>query len=270
MRLKQFPIIAVVLAAVAVFPLTANAAPQILGLVATTAPLPLQCIDGICSVEVSGVCLQEHRPAPVPGTAYRPAEGSALTLVVKDRHGASRTLAVAEQVAIRSARGFNSLKVSLPETVIRNMGGEIVQAALSVAPLTSLVPVVETGDPSPLTETEIRETTGRLREIAETAFGQDPANLSATRILNQMINQLPTDTAAGAERIAALRERTMAPVVAAERPRVAGLVNRALSTCREKLRVDRTPHLRACIANQHDILNSNTTQYVWRSLRPGS
>ncbi len=270
MRAKLMSAFAFFLSVVAAFPLTGHAAPQILGLVATATPLPFSCVDGVCSVEVSGVCLQEHRPAPVTGTAYRAVKGSELTLVVQNRDGVKQTMAVAELVEIRSLRVFSSVSVSLPEHVVQKLSGVGVQAFLSVGPLTSVLPVAEAGDENPLSEKEIRDYTGPLRRVAENAIGRDNANLTATRILNHLVNRLPADPSFGAERLAAVRDQTMSRKTAAEMPAVARLVTRALDTCREKLRVEATPHLRACIANQHDILNSNTTQAVWRSLRPGS
>ena len=268
MRLKFFSAIALIWSFVVAFPFAGFAAPQILGLVATVTPLPLRCVEGVCSVEVSGVCLQEHREAPDSGTAYRVAEGSKLTLVVQGRDGVTQTIGVNEFVEIRSLRLFNSLSISLPERLVQDLSEDVVLASLSIAPLTSLLPVPEVDDPSPLSESEIREYTGRLRALAEGAIGLDKANLNATRVLNQMVNRLPADIPVGAEGIAGLLDHTMSRKTAVETPSVARLVTRALDTCREKLRVERTPHLRACISNQHDILNSNTTQDVWRSLRP--
>ena len=270
MRAKFISLFAFAVSVVAAFPLAGFAAPQILGLVATATPLPLSCVEGVCSVEISGVCLQEHRPAPEAGTAYRAAQGSELTLVLQHRNGDKRTMAVTQLVEIRSLRLFNSVSVSLPEHVLKELSGDVVQASLSVGPLTSVLPVAEAGDQPPLSEKEIRDYTGPLRSIAEDAIGRDNANLTATRILNHMVNRLPADTSAGAERIATLRDQTMSNESAAKMPAVARLVDRALDTCREKLRVETTPHLRSCIANQHDILNSNTIQDVWRRLRPGS
>ncbi len=270
MRTKLISMFAFILSVVAVFPFAGKAAPQILGLVATTTPLPLSCVKGVCSVEISGVCLQEHRPAPVTGTAYRAVKGSELTLVVQNRDGVKQTMAVAELVEIRSLRVFSSVSVSLPEQIVQELSGDVVVASLSVGPLTSVLPVAEAGDENPLSEKEIHDYTGPLRAIAENAIGRDNANLTATRILNQMVNRLPADTSFGAERIATVRDQTMSKKTVAERPAVARLVTRALDTCREKLRVEATPHLRSCIANQHDILNSNTTQNVWRRLRPSS
>jgi len=273
MRPQRLSIFVLILSVAAVFPFAGRAAPQILGLVATATPLPMHCVDGVCSVEVSGVCLQEHRPAPLTGTAYRAAKGADLTLVVRDRDGVTRTLAVAELVDIRSLRLFNAVSVSLPHHVVQQLGGDGVQASLSVGPLTTVLPVATAGDATPLSEAEIRDYTGPLRAVAETAIGRDDANLTATRILNHMVNRLSAETSYGAEAIAAVRDQTMERIgnkTAAEMPAVVRLVTRALDTCREKLRVERTPHLRACLSNQHDNLNSNTTQTVWRSLRPGS
>lgn len=263
MRAKNIPGFAFVLSVVAALPFAGQAAPQILGLVATLTPLPMSCDGEVCSVEVSGVCLQEHRPAPQAGTAYRVAQGSELTLVVPGLDGVRRTLPVADLVEIKSLRVFSSVAVSLPQSFVQKHGGDITRASLSVAPLTTLLPVPEAGDPAPLTAQEIREVTGPLRTVAERAIGHDTANLTATRVLNHMVNRLPADASVGATRIAGLRDQ-------ARGLEATGLVNRALDLCREKVRVAMSPHLRACLANQHDILNSNTTRIVWRSLRPGS
>ncbi|MFY0610786.1 MAG: hypothetical protein JXQ99_04605 [Hyphomicrobiaceae bacterium] len=259
---------AVIWIGVVAFPFAAVAAPQILGLVATVTPLPLSCAAGVCTVEVSGVCLQEHRQAPRTGTIYRVADGSKLTLVVHDRDGKTRSTVVNKLVEVTSLRLFNSLSISLPERFVRDLSKDAVRSSLSIAPLTSLIPVTEVGDPTPLTKNEIRAYTGRLRALAERAFNFDKANLNATRILSQMVNRLPADIPIGAEGITKVFDQTIDAKAPATGTRVTRLVTRALDTCREKLRVERTPHLRACLSNQHDMLNSNTTLNVWKALRP--
>ena len=94
MRIHVISLIAATLA-IAALPAAGQAAPQILGLAATAAPLPLQCADGVCSVEVSGICLQKHRPAPDAGTAYRAVSGADITLMPR-------------QVSVRSGRGISA------------------------------------------------------------------------------------------------------------------------------------------------------------------
>lgn len=93
MRKQVLSLIAAI-GAIAALPAASQAAPQILGLIATATPLPLQCADGVCSVEVSGICLQENRPAPETGTAYKAVPGAAITLA--SRHDKGQSVAVAD------------------------------------------------------------------------------------------------------------------------------------------------------------------------------
>jgi hypothetical protein len=269
MRAKLHHLLSFVPFALAAFPLAGHAAPQILGLVATATPLPLTCADGVCSAEVSGVCLQEQRPSPEPGTAYRLAAGSAVAMVVHRPDGTARTVDIGRHAAFNSLRVFSSVKVALPERLVRELAGDGARVSLSVGPMTSLLPVALPGDPSPLTEKEIRAHTGPLRAIAEDAIGRDRDTLAAMRALNHMVNVLPADLAAGSAPIASLRERFLGGGAAVS-PGTAKFLDRAFDTCRERIRVQQHPHLRGCLANQHDILNSDTTQAVWRHLRPGS
>lgn len=254
----------------AAFPVAATAAPQILGLVATATPLPMTCDDGTCSVEVSGVCLQEHRPAPASGTEYRAAGGSHLTLQVQGRDGILHSVPVADQLNIKSKRLFNSVLVSLPEATIKHWAGDGFEASLSVGPLVTLVPVPDSQDPNPITEEEIADLSGPLRQVAESAIHGDTEILGTTQWLNQMVNRLPSDASPVPGGLDAVRDQSMGATTAAQNPKVLQRVNGVLDACREILRVDLSPNLRSCLSNQHDILNAETTQKVWRSLRPNS
>ena len=164
-------------------------------------------------------------------------------------------------------RLFASALVSLPEEVVRELGANTKEVGLVIGPLASAVPIVDADDATPLTEEEIRDYTGPLRKVAEDAMASDRDNLVATRVLNQMVNRLPASQSAGIEQYASLRQQTMKGV-AESRPKADYLVRRAFATCQEKLRVERTPHLRACLSSEHDILSTNITQDVWKSLKP--
>src|SRR5260221_3562624 len=59
------------LALASAFAFAAHAAPQALGLVASSEPLPLICEGGECQVHLSAFCLQEAREIPPLGTSYR-------------------------------------------------------------------------------------------------------------------------------------------------------------------------------------------------------
>ncbi|MBT3885801.1 MAG: hypothetical protein HOO19_11025 [Rhodospirillaceae bacterium] len=237
----------------------AHAAPQILGLVAAAQPIPLTCEGGVCRAEVSAVCLQQHRKSPEPGTAYLPAQGTEIALT-----GAGKSVSVAGLVKMTSVRGFTSVSVSLAQATVRALGLRPGQVHLSVGAMASALPVAVSGDANPLSEPEIARYIGPLRPAAEGAIRGD-VTLSASDILNQMINRLPHSAPVGASAIAPARAASSAARSAVTRR----LLSRALDECRYQLRTERTPGLRSCLGNQHDILISGTTQKVWKSLRPG-
>ena len=61
--------LATILAAAVIAPAQGSAGePQILGLIATLAPVPMTCSADACSVEVSAFCLQQHAAVPDRGT----------------------------------------------------------------------------------------------------------------------------------------------------------------------------------------------------------
>ena len=103
--------------------------------IATATPLPLQCADGVCSVEVSGICLQENRPAPETGTAYKAVPGAAITLA--SRHGKGQSVAVADQVEIVSLRSFSAVSVRMPEPLVRDLVGDPADATFGQSPETA-------------------------------------------------------------------------------------------------------------------------------------
>src|ERR1700692_349445 len=70
----------------------AQAAPQVLGLVASIRPTLMQCTAAGCRADLSAFCLQQQRPDPGLGTAYRPAPNSPITLIVTSKSGEVRRL----------------------------------------------------------------------------------------------------------------------------------------------------------------------------------
>ncbi|NQV99143.1 MAG: hypothetical protein HQ483_05570 [Rhodospirillales bacterium] len=255
---------------VAVFSTVGQAAPQILGLVATATPLPLTCSDGQCTVEVSGVCLQQARPAPLAGTPYQAAAGAELRLIVETENGLRRSRNIAALARFTAKRTFNAIAVTVLQSAIDEMGGAGAHAMLAIGPGVSLLPVASADDLSPQSQQEISDVTGPLRTVAEAAVGRDPLTLGTTRLLAHMVNRLPMEAAFDAERIGAVRAQTLDARTRAAMPAASRQAEQILETCRELLRVERQPSLRACLGYQHDILNAEITHSVWRSLRPGS
>ena len=254
-------------ATLAALPFKAEAAPQILGLVASLKPIPLMCENGVCAADVPSICLQKHRTVPDAGTVYRLAEGAPLTLTVTSKDGGVQTLAVADNISIKSLRGFMAVSISLPEAIVQRLGGG--QAALSIGPMASAVPVPVDGDPTPLSETEISQFTGPLRELAELSLNHNRINLNATRFFTQMLNRLPDSDAAGPEEA----KKVWRKVVGSEKSKASAnakaITSGALQYCGYMFKHGAVASFRACFGNQRDRLSTDITQKVWKALKPG-
>jgi len=251
------------LAAIALSP--AQAAPQILGLIASAKPVPMTCTDGTCTAELSSVCLQQHRPTPFTGTVYRPASNTQITLTVAGPDGMSRRLRVEAVLSYESLRQFSAVKVSLSETTVRRLGNGA--ATISVSPMASLIPVAVKDDPKPLSAGEIARYTGPLRALAEHAFERDSDRINATRILNQMVNRLPKGSDAGIDEVDPLWKLTVSKDTSAETRK---FLSRAIESCRETLRTGVQSNLPSCLRYQHDYLAGENTNNAWQAMNPGS
>jgi hypothetical protein len=184
-----------VLAVIALAMLTlanrAAASPQILGIVASNGqPTPLICDHGRgCRARFSAFCLQQDRPAPSQGTAYRLADGGALTLIATYPDGRVERLPVGDLVQFQSRFGFTSVDVVLPASVGSSLG--VASLALEIGPAATLLPVEGAEDPDPQTQGEIAVATGPLRAAAALLFDRPGPAADAARLTTEAINALP-------------------------------------------------------------------------------
>jgi hypothetical protein len=261
---KAFSFLAI-LPLIGLSPAPAEAAPQILGLIASNKPVPMTCAHGTCTAELSSVCLQQHRDTPSTGTVYRPAKSTHIVLTVSGADGVVRRQRVEAALDFISLRQFSAVKVSLPEVTVRRLGSG--QAKLSVGAMASIIPVAVQGDPNPQSASEIASYTGPLRALAERAFEQDNDRVNATRILNQMVNRLPESGSAGIEELPSLWRRTVSKDVTAGTQK---FLKRAVKDCRETLRIGVMSDLRSCLSYHHDYLSGENTTNGWQAMNPGS
>lgn len=248
----------------------AQAAPQILGLVASgAAPTTLYCHDGVCSARFTSFCLQQHRDAPTRGMAYVAADSGSLRLVVTGRDGRRRTVP-ARDLRIESAGNYTSVTISVPERRVRALGG--VAVALDVMPRATLLPKAVAGDPAPQTAAEIALATGAHRAIAEDQIdhGGPLADVSGT--IMTMINALDArdggqgkhDAAAdtGLARRILAASHTAAPERAMVRDRLdlcSGLVTNVMYE----------DGLSTCLAAYHDSFVTALTERYWDAVATG-
>lgn len=168
----------------------AQAAPQILALLSTESPVPLDCRDGQCTAMLTAICLQKDRVPPAPETAYEPIGITQnLKLVATGADGRVRDLPGKGEMTIVSQRNFLSVRVTVPQETLTRLGAAAL--AVSVGKGVSLLPAPIPNDPNPQTEKEIAHTTGALRN--EAAWLDDPndAYSSQARIANRVLSMLP-------------------------------------------------------------------------------
>ena len=177
----------------------AEAAPQILGLVASNGMLtPLQCRDRLCVGYLASFCLQEAREAPDGGQEYRLAPRGGLTLIAGLPDGRTLRLPARDLPTIRTLVGFTAVRIDLPEVKLDALGlRELAPTSLAieVAPETTIMPVAAVDDPDPQSPDDIAEAAGPLRHLAAETFDRPGEIPDAARLVGLLISALPMDAA---------------------------------------------------------------------------
>lgn len=241
----------------------ARAASQVLALFATTQATPLTCEGGQCSAELSVFCLQEDRWAPRPGTGYQLAEGQDLTLVATAADGTERRLPAADLIEIAAERGYWSVRVSLPQGALADLGA--VRVAVEVGAAMSLVPVPLAGDFRPQSEQDVALATGPFRALGARIVAQSGALAETIGFTGRLINFLPDRP--GLSR--ADGDRAWARASQGGGISAAGLsgAREVFEQCRE----DDGRFLQRCLENRHDLMISSLTRRYWEAANePGS
>lgn len=240
----------------------AQAAPQVLGLVASNGePTPLNCASGDCVGHFSSFCLQEVRPGPSAGASYRVADGGALTLIARTADGQVLTLPAQDHVEIVSRIGFTSVRITLPKAARAALGG-IVEAAVEVGPLVSLVPVEVANDPSPQSAEEIVLATGAMREAAAASFEAPGVLTDAARLTSAVINRLPDRGDVDAD---ALWSSAVTPTMAdAATPEGLKLAEHLYEGCQIAVEARTALSLRSCLELRHADMMAHRNQEFWK------
>lgn len=174
----------------------AEAAPQILGLVASNGlPVPMRCDGGDCTALLSSFCLQEARDAPEDGQVYLPGLRGGLSLIVTRASGQHLRLAANQLVTLTLYSEMSTVQASLSLGKLAASGvllatGDTI--SLAVEDATVILPVPVAGDPDPQTPEEIALATGPLRQLAGETFDTTGAgSADSTRLLGLLINAMP-------------------------------------------------------------------------------
>lgn len=247
----------------------ALAAPQLLGVVATAEPIPMQCEAGRCTVELSSFCLEEERSMPVDGDAYTALDPDKLTLWVTSADGTTRSLAAAPYVSIASERNFVAVSVSLPSETAQRLGA--VKLAIAVAPELTLAPVPVAGDPRPITADEIAKARATLRPTATRFFESGATRNRVAQVMNRLINSLPAERDNDpAVRAQAWRSVTGRGLQEAASDPVLAEAAQIYEYCQTDLPTIWPRGLRRCLESSHDSVMTGINADFWHVIGAGS
>lgn len=167
----------------------AQAAPQILGVMANAEPVALLCNKDECSAVIGTFCLQRERDIPRYGAPYRVATGAQLTLIIETAAGEVRRLPGQDWLSFAGYDGYTTARMILSRDALAKLGAT--NAAVVIGPSISLVPVAQFGDTDPQSADEIMTATGALRIAAGRYLDRPTVQADAARLVMALVNAIP-------------------------------------------------------------------------------
>ena len=266
-RLRKFLITALSLTGASFAALNAHAAPQILAVALTDLKLPVTCDGGECTVELTTICLQEHRASPNIGVGYYVHGEKFFDLTGRTAAGQEISLAHLP-LEITATRGHNAVRLAFRESQLTKYGP--LEVSISVPENLSLVPLPVTGDIKPQTEEDILLATGPLREAATQLVDLDTNKRDAAELSSQASNRLPWRGRASDEERAIVRATyqniTESSGFASGAKDNAGAV---VKECYDRT-IAGSLSFRGCLGSWHDRMIGKLNTKYWKSLNAGS
>jgi hypothetical protein len=242
----------------------AQAAPQILGVVASIAPVEMTCTGEACTAQLSAFCLQRARDVPVEHTSYRAADPGSFTLIARRADGSSLRLPIDQRVTFTSAFGYASVRASVPAAVQAEWNAA--SLAIEVVSTAAVLPTAAAGDPDPLSADEIALVTGPLRALASRHFDAPSTARDAAHLIEAVVNGFPVQSWEGSVDRAGLWQRQVTPALeAAASPDALALARSVYENC-----LPSSYSMRQCLELKHMNLLSDANHAYWDEASPGS
>jgi len=248
---------------VALAPMGAHAAPQVLAALSSESGIPFTCEAADCRAQLSTYCMLRNRPAPILGKEYVPAVPERFTLVLTDAQGNQRSLPAADHVRFFESRAFMAVAAVIPRADLEQLGA--VTAAIRVAENASLLPVPEPNDPNPLTAKEIAYATGSLREESARLV-ESRAEAATARVLAAISNRLPYAQNIDAGKVGSVVDGVIEKIPAGSPDQ--GGVGEArvkINMCARDVAYMRYRSMRGCLESKHDQLIRDLNVDYWNS-----
>lgn len=233
----------------------AVAAPQVLGLTASNAPIPLTCHDDSCSAIAGTFCLQQERPIPTYGARYEATRPEQLALALLGSDGKVIRIAGGPWIEFTAYSGYTMVHLSVPRGVLAAY--DATAAAVEIGAGVSLVPLAQSDDGNPQSPDEIALATGPMRAAATHYLDQPSLDVDAARLVATLVNALPEGRTIHDD-YSGLWDKAMTD-------RVTGSVSgeavtraaEAYDKCRDM------PDLRHCLIARHRELMTDDNKQFW-------
>lgn len=248
--------------------------PQVLGLIASAAPIPLTCGDGVCTALVSSFCLQEDRLPPSAGQIYDPAGAGLVTLVLHGADGRTTEVASTGLLSYASEGDFTRTRIALDESRLASLDATAV--SVKIDPMVSLLPRMDAPVAKAVAERDLDTAHGAPRFMAENFFAPGTPRSDAAVTMTRMINLLPTSGAVSRDPVA--MDSTKRNLIW-KRVETGGALNglspsgvdrakAALDRCGQFAEMGFKLSLRGCLESSHDRLMREVNEEFWES-QPG-
>jgi len=236
--------------------------PQVLGLVATKLPVPLDCADGSCTGFFSAFCLQEHRPRPNEGHVYDAAGEGDITMVVEKTDGSISEFSAAGLLHFESTGTYTSVRIAMDARRLASLDAKSV--SLSVPRRVSLLPRSDPAVAARPSAEDLEAATGDKRLLAEGYFENGSPRADASALLSRMINLLPADGyASNALRDGAWGKAVNPASLKAFSPRGVDAARETYDRCRAYADQGYKVQLRGCLKTSHDKLMKILNDKYW-------
>jgi hypothetical protein len=237
---------------------TAAAAPQILGLVASSQPLPMKCENGLCATEASVFCLQKWRASPAAGMTYNAARGTGLQVIALGEDG-KEVIVPDPELNITALRGHSAVRIGVDVEWLYKRKYQSI--SLKIGEKASLIPEAWAGDENPQTPQDVELALGKLRDLGDKLVDKAGRNVQMAQLLQFIAGKLPRLGRAHDDTRNAVWHNGTKDLKDVNR-KVLARTKRKFDRCHDVTFGGMTS-LRQCLGAQHDILMGKLNARYW-------
>ncbi len=247
------------------FARTAHAEPQILGVVATSAPIPMRCDGTECVAYLATFCLEPDRPQPPYGLTYRPAKPGHVQISTLASDGRHRPVGTSARFSAEYY--YTAVKVAVPAGELQpGIDGKVYLSAVKGA---ALMPDPIPGDADFHSDEEIDRALSSSRQLASAFFEGGHADVEGALLVNRTLGNLPASGRADVKtRLGAWSNAVDGSGAISTEGLAKG--RSVFKTCMTSVDLGVYSNMRRCLNKRNGELLGHRTADFWKALQAGS